>query len=63
MESIFNLSVRLSLLFSPFSDLQPWILIEDYIRINDTFGFYDSSSIRSEIELGLEPSQIKILFE
>jgi hypothetical protein len=37
-----------------------WILIEDYIRINDTFGFLDSLSISSEIELGLEPSQNKI---
>jgi hypothetical protein len=37
-----------------------WILIEDHIKINDTFRFFDSLSISSEIELGLGPSQIKI---
>jgi hypothetical protein len=39
-----------------------WILIEEYIRINDRFGFFESLSIRSEIEVGLRPSQIKIFF-
>jgi hypothetical protein len=49
-----------------------WILIENhirirvciriYIRINDSFGFFDSSPISSEIELGLGPYQIKIFF-
>jgi hypothetical protein len=33
------------------------ILIEDYIRINVTFGFFD---LMSEIELGLGSAQIKI---
>jgi hypothetical protein len=37
-----------------------WILIENYIRINDTFGFFDLLSKRSVIEFGLEPSQITI---
>jgi hypothetical protein len=37
-----------------------WILIEDYMRINATFGFFESFSISSEIELRLGPSQIKI---
>jgi hypothetical protein len=39
-----------------------WILIEGYIRINNTFGISDSLSISFEIELGLGPSQIKIFF-
>jgi hypothetical protein len=34
------------------------IFIEEYIRINDTFGFFDSISISSEIEHGLGPFQI-----
>jgi hypothetical protein len=38
------------------------ILIEDYIRTNETFGFFDSLYISSEIELGLGPTQIKIFF-
>jgi hypothetical protein len=37
-----------------------WILIEDCITINETFGFFDSLSISSEIELGLGPSKIEI---
>jgi hypothetical protein len=37
-----------------------WILMEDFMRINDTFRFFDLSSISPEIELGLGPSQIKI---
>jgi hypothetical protein len=36
-----------------------WIIIEDYIRINETFGFFDPLSISSGIELGLGPSQIR----
>jgi hypothetical protein len=32
-----------------------WIHMKDYIRMNDTFGFSDSLSISSEIELGLGP--------
>jgi hypothetical protein len=36
-----------------------WNLIENYIRINDTFEFFDSLSISSEIELALGSSQIK----
>jgi hypothetical protein len=40
-----------------------WILIEDYIRINDTFGFFDILPRRSVIELGLGPSQIKIFLK
>jgi hypothetical protein len=37
-----------------------WILTEDYIRINVTFGFFDLFFISSETKLGLGPSQIKI---
>jgi hypothetical protein len=37
-----------------------WILIEDYIRINETFGFFDSLPKSSEIGFGLGPSQIMI---
>jgi hypothetical protein len=37
-----------------------WILIEHYIRINETFGFFDSLSISSKLELRLGPSQIKM---
>jgi hypothetical protein len=37
-----------------------WIRIEDYERINETFGFFDLCSISSEIELGLGHFQIKI---
>jgi hypothetical protein len=33
-----------------------WNLIENYTRINDTFGFFDSLSISSEFELELGPS-------
>jgi hypothetical protein len=68
MESIFKM-VILHLCIRPsepcfFAIFKPtifkfWILIEDYIRINDTFGFSDSFSISSEIELGLGSSQIK----
>jgi hypothetical protein len=29
-----------------------WILIEVYIRINETFGFFDLLTTSSEIELG-----------
>jgi hypothetical protein len=36
------------------------ILLEDYIRINEPFGFFDTLPKSSEIELGLGPSQIKI---
>jgi hypothetical protein len=39
------------------------ILIEDYMRINKTFGFFGLLSISSEIELGLGPSKIKIFFK
>jgi hypothetical protein len=33
------------------------ILIENYIRISETFGFFDSSYVSFEIELKLGPSQ------
>jgi hypothetical protein len=69
MESIFKMAI-LHLSIRPsesyiFAIFKPtifkfWILLEDYIRINDTFGFFDSSPISSKIELGLGPSQIKI---
>jgi hypothetical protein len=39
------------------------ILIEDYMRINETFGFFDLLPISSEKKLGLEPSQIKMFFQ
>jgi hypothetical protein len=39
-----------------------WILIEDYIRINDTFGFFDLLCMNFEIELGLGPSQFRDFF-
>jgi hypothetical protein len=56
------LFVRLSLVFSPFSNLQSSNFPEYYIRINGVFGFFDSSSMSSEIEFGLGPFQIKIFF-
>jgi hypothetical protein len=69
MDSIFKMAV-LRLIIRPsepciFAILKPkifkfWIHIEDYIRNNNTFGFLDSSSKISEIELGLRPSQIKV---
>jgi hypothetical protein len=65
IESIFKMATsqltihRLNLVFSPISNLQSSIHIENFMRINDTFWFFDSLSISSEIELGL-PSQIKI---
>jgi hypothetical protein len=40
-------------LFAIFKPTILWYLIEDYIRINNTFGFFDSLSISSEVELGL----------
>jgi hypothetical protein len=69
MESIFKMAIlSLSICSSEpciFAILKPtifkvWILIEEYIRIKDTFGFFDLFTISSEIELGLGPSQIKI---
>jgi hypothetical protein len=62
--AILHLSIRLSepcifAIFKP-TTLKFWILIEDYIRITDSFGSSDSLSISSEIELGLGPFQIKI---
>jgi hypothetical protein len=39
-----------------------WILIEDYMRINETLEFFDLLSLSSVIELGLGPSQINIFF-
>jgi hypothetical protein len=71
MESIFkmaslHLSIRTSepcvFVISKLSIFKIWILTEDYIWINDTFGFFDSLSISSEIELGLGPSRSKISF-
>jgi hypothetical protein len=69
MESIFKM-VILILSIRPFEScifaickpivLKFQILIEDYIRIKDTFGFFDLLSINSKIDLGLGPSQIKI---
>jgi hypothetical protein len=35
-----------------------WILLDVYIKINDTFGFFDLFSKSSEIELGLGLWQI-----
>jgi hypothetical protein len=70
MESIFKMAI-LHLYIRPsepciFVIFEPAIfkfrnIIEDYIKINDTFGFFDSLSISSEIEFVLGPSQIKIL--
>jgi hypothetical protein len=64
--AILHLSIRPSepcifAIFTP-TIFKFWILIETYLRINDTFGFYDSLFISSEIELGLGPSLIKIFF-
>jgi hypothetical protein len=64
--AILKLSIRPSdpfifVIFKP-TIFKFWVLIEDYIRINDTLGFFDSLSISSEIELGLGTSQIKIFF-
>jgi hypothetical protein len=68
MESLLKMAIlRLSIRsLSIFAILRPtifkfWILIENYTKINDTFG-YLWFTIRSEIELGLEPSQIKIFY-
>jgi hypothetical protein len=67
MDSIFKMailrsSIRLSLVFSPFLDLQSSNLLKDYVRINDTFGFFDLLSMSSETELRLgPPCQIEIL--
>jgi hypothetical protein len=62
--TILRLPIRL---FAPciFNIFKPtifrlWILIEDYIKMNETFGFFDLLSISSEIELGLGLWQIKI---
>jgi hypothetical protein len=43
-------------------NLQIWILVEYYIRINQTFGFIDLFPISCEILLGLGPFQIKIYY-
>jgi hypothetical protein len=69
MYSIFKMAIlRLSIrpsepfifaIFKP-TILKFEILIENYMRINDPFGFFDSLSIISEIEPGLGSSQIKI---
>jgi hypothetical protein len=60
--AILRLSIRLSesCIFAIFRPkiFKFWIPIENYMRINDTLGFFDSFSISSEIELGLGPSQI-----
>jgi hypothetical protein len=71
MESIFKMALlRLSIcpsepfIFPIFKStiFKFWFLIEDYIKFdNDTFGFFDSLSIISEIELGLRPYQIIFL--
>jgi hypothetical protein len=67
MESIFKMAILLIRHSEPciFAIIKPTIfkfeiIIEDYKRINDTFGFLDSWSISSEVKLGLGPSQIKI---
>jgi hypothetical protein len=53
--AILKLSIRPSdpfifVIFKP-TIFKFWVLIEDYIRINDILGFFDSLSISSEIEL------------
>jgi hypothetical protein len=63
--AILHLSIRLSERCS-FAIFRPTIfkfgiLIEDYVRINEMIGYFDSLSISSDIELGLRPSQIIIL--
>jgi hypothetical protein len=69
MESIFKMVILLlfihpseSCIFTIFKPIvfKFLILIENYIGINDTFGFFDSLSISSEIELGLGTSRIRI---
>jgi hypothetical protein len=45
-------------IFNP-TILKFWILIGEYLKTNETFRFFDTLSISSEIELGLGPSQIK----
>jgi hypothetical protein len=66
MEATFKMAIlHLSLRPSEpciFAILKPRIfkldyIEEDYIRINDTFGFFDLSSTSSEFELGLGSSQ------
>jgi hypothetical protein len=64
--AILHLSIRASepcifAIFKP-TIFKFWILIGDYIRINETFGVFLFIFIGSEIELGLRTSQIKIFF-
>jgi hypothetical protein len=65
MESIFKMAIftfihpSVGALY--FGHFQTYSLqIKSSIRINDTFGFFDSMSIGSEIELGLGFSQIMV---
>jgi hypothetical protein len=69
MESMFKMAIlRLSIRLSEpciFAIFRPtlfkfWIIIEEYIRFNETFGFFDLLSISSETEFRLGPSQIRI---
>jgi hypothetical protein len=58
--AILHLSIRSSepCIFIP-TIFKYWNHIENYVRINDTFGFFVSFSISSGIELALGSSQIK----
>jgi hypothetical protein len=48
-------------IFKP-TNFKFWILIENYIKTNETTGFFDKLSISSGIELELGPSRIKVFF-
>jgi hypothetical protein len=71
MESIFKMTI----LRFPFSPSEPYIfdifkpinlkfgiLMKNYIKTNETFGFFDKLSISYGIELELGPSRIKGFF-
>jgi hypothetical protein len=45
-----------------FKNFKFLILIENYIKTNDTSGFFDKLSISSGIQLELRPSRIKGFF-
>jgi hypothetical protein len=58
----FSHQPTLALYFRGFQTYKLKILIENYIKTNDTCVFFDKFSIRSRIELELRPSRIKGFF-
>jgi hypothetical protein len=64
--AILHLSIRSSepcifAIFKP-TIFKFWILIKDYMRINDKFGFYETSSISSEIWSRILPNIFQLIF-